>query len=702
MWYERFRRYSRYALVAAVAGGLLAGCGGDDDDDDDDDVIVTPETFTLQLLHLTDQEAGAPAIEDAPRLSAVLWELENDYPDNTIILSSGDAFIAGPFFAAGTDESLVPLIGEPLLDEDGEADLALSQGRADILIQNALGVQAIAFGNHEFDAGPGQIAALIPPNSDGSYPGARFPYLSANIDFGPVDALADLVVPDAQPASSIPGSIANSTVVFVDQEPIGVVGATTPNLPNIANTGTLEVNPDDPSNIPALAAIIQDEVDELIDEGVNKIILLTHMQQLSVEQQLATLLSGVDIIVGGGSNTILADNTDRLRAGDTAADTYPLSYTSAAGEPIYLVNTDGNYRYLGRLVVAFNEEGVIIPASIDPAESGAYATDAQGVADLGDPEPIAEVVELTGAISDVLVARESNQFGQTLVYLDGRRAEVRTEETNLGNLTADANLYVAQQYDPGVAISLKNGGGIRDDIGEITYPPGSDASDEFLFLPPPAIPQAGKEEGEISEFDISNTLRFNNGLAVLTVTAAGLLEIMEHAVSATEPGATPGQFPQVGGIRFSFDPALPAGDRVQSLVVLDSNGAEEGGETDVVVQDSELQGDATRTFTLVTLDFLAGWDGDSGSFDPDGNGLGGDSYPFPGLAQGEIVRLVGRQELAGGVASFADPGSEQDALAEYLAAVYPTTSPFNQPETEPAQDTRIQNLSVRNDTVIAP
>jgi len=698
MWFERFRPRHHLLMVALLAAGLLAGCGGDDDDDDGG--TPTPETFILQLLHLTDQEAGAPAIDDAPRLSAILRTLESDYPDNTIILSSGDAFIAGPFFEAGTDESLIPLIGAPLLDEDGEPDESLSRGRADILIQNALGVQAIAIGNHEFDAGPNQFAALIPPNQDGSYPGARFPYLSANIDFSPVDDLADLVVPDAQPASAIPGSIANSTIVTVDGEPIGVVGATTPNLPNIANTGTLAVSPADPSNIPALAAIIQDEVDELLATGLDKVILLTHMQQISIEEQLAVLLEGVDIIVGGGSNTILADSTARLRPGDTAAGTYPLSFTSAAGEPILLVNTDGNYRYLGRLVLEFDEDGVILPDSIDPLESGAYAADEQGVADLGDPEPIAEVVELTEAVSDVLVARESNQFGQTLVYLDGRRSEVRTEETNLGNLTADANLFVAQQYDPAVSVSLKNGGGIRDDIGEITYPPGSDDPDEFLFLPPPAIPQAGKEEGEISEFDISNTLRFNNGLAVLTVTAAGLQEIMEHAVSATEEGATPGQFPQVGGIRFSFDPGLPAGDRVQSLVVLDDNGAEEDGELDIVLQNSELQGDPDRTFTLVTLDFLAGWDGDSGTFDPDGDGTGGDSYPFPGLAQDGIVRLVGLDKVAGGVADFADPGSEQDALAEYLEAMFPTTSPYNEAETDPADDLRIQNLSVRSDTVI--
>ncbi|NJO44643.1 MAG: hypothetical protein HC835_02840 [Oscillatoriales cyanobacterium RM2_1_1] len=52
--------------------------------------------FELQILHASDQEAGIPALTDAPGLSAVLNALEDDF-ENTIKLSSGDLFIAGPF-----------------------------------------------------------------------------------------------------------------------------------------------------------------------------------------------------------------------------------------------------------------------------------------------------------------------------------------------------------------------------------------------------------------------------------------------------------------------------------------------------------------------------------------------------------------------------------------------------------------------------
>ena len=77
--------------------------------------------------------------------------------------------------------------------------------------------------------------------------------------------------------------------------------------------------------------------------------------------------------------------------GDTAQGPYPIFTTDADGNPVAVVNTDGNYKYVGRLVVDFDENGVIIPGSYDPAVSGAYATDAQGIADLNaaglvDPE----------------------------------------------------------------------------------------------------------------------------------------------------------------------------------------------------------------------------------------------------------------------------------------------------------------------------
>lgn len=89
------------------------------------------------------------------------------------------------------------------------------------------------------------------------------------------------------------------------------------------------------------------------------------------------------------------------------------------------------------------------------------------------------VTQLTQSVTVVVSAKDGNVFGETTVFIDGRRSEVRTQETTAGNLSADANLFVAQQVDPGVQVSIKNGGGIRAEIGEVV-----NNGDETLLLPP--------------------------------------------------------------------------------------------------------------------------------------------------------------------------------------------------------------------------
>jgi 2',3'-cyclic-nucleotide 2'-phosphodiesterase (5'-nucleotidase family) len=157
---------------------------------------------------------------------------------------------------------------------------------------------------------------------------------------------------------------------------------------------------------------------------------------------------------------------------------YPQFVTNAGGGTTAVVNTDGSYKYVGRLVLDFDKDGNIIPDSYDETVSGAYATDAQGVEDLGaegliDPE----IQAIVDAIETQIIATEGNVFGVSDVFLNGNRSGgpedgVRTQETNLGNLTADANLVYAKSIDPTTVISIKNGGGIRASIGETVVPAG--------------------------------------------------------------------------------------------------------------------------------------------------------------------------------------------------------------------------------------
>ena len=393
-------------------------------------------------------EGDIEALENAPRFSSILNALRAEF-DDTVIIGAGDSYIPGPFFAAGNDRNLRDVLGRE------------GSGRADILLLNAMGFMASALGNHEFDAGTATLGGLIRNDGSGSV-GTAFPFFSANLDFSLDSNLADLVVEAGQEAITIPNSISKSTIITTPSgEKIGVVGITTPRLGSISSPGNVGILPEDPDNISALAAIVQESVDELTAAGVNKVILTGHLQQIRLDEMLASHLPNVDIIIAGGSNTLLADDTDRLHEGDVAGRTYPILTNSATNEPIAIVGTDGNYRYVGRLVVGFDATGLLLPESINPEVSGAFAADEQGVVDAGNIPPTPHVVEITEAIRNVVLTKDGNIFGKTSVYLNGNRGSVRREETNLGNLSADANLYTAQRFDPTVAISLKNGGGIR-------------------------------------------------------------------------------------------------------------------------------------------------------------------------------------------------------------------------------------------------
>ncbi|MFC0388418.1 choice-of-anchor I family protein [Muricoccus vinaceus] len=686
-------------------------------------------SFTLQILHASDFEAGLAATTRASRFAAIVDKLE-DSVANSITLSSGDNYIPSPFNAAGTDPSVRDevqdlyawLLGVPASDLAG---LALNPATVDIAILNALGVQASTFGNHEFDFGSAAVAAAIDvTKSAGSTAasvtsiGALFPYLSANLDFSADPALRPLftaalrdaatyatTASDLSDAASLTAEAADQqvspwTTMTEGGETIGVLGLTTQLLASISSPGGVRVL--DPAadggvdNTAELATILQPYVDQMTAQGIDKIVLLSHLQQYQLELDLAGRLSGVDVIVAGGSHAVFADGTDALQPGDTADQAYPVFVTAADGKSTAVVNTGNEYAYVGRLVVTFDANGDIIPASVDPVVSGAYATTDATVASLwGADDAYAEgtrggaVRELTDAVAAVITQKDGNLLGYTDVYLEGRRGEVRTEETNLGSLTADANLFVAKQVDAGVAVSIKNGGGIRAEIGAVGT--GALAGE----LPPQANPAAGKPEGAISQLDIENSLRFNNALSLVSVSAEELVRIFEHAVAGVAPGATPGSFGQVGGVSFSYDPAATsqvlnvdgsvqrAGTRVQNLVILD----EDGAVLDTVVRDGALVGDAERAIKMVTLSFLAD---------------GGDGYPI-GLYADSRQDLLNSASLGEGAAAFAARGSEQDALAEYLRAEHATPgAAYAVSDTTPAGDERIQNLALREDTVLGP
>ena len=222
---------------------------------------------------------------------------------------------------------------------------------------------------------------------------------------------------------------------------------------------------------------------------------------------------------------------------------HTLLESSSGGTPIFKMTADA--RELGR-----------IDLNIDPKTGKVESIDWKVIRvtnETADDPAFAPVAEKYGKLLKEL----ETPVGRTDVALDARSATSRNEETNIADFIADSFRKAA-----GADVALINGGSIR--------------ADDVL----PA--------GDLTVRDVLSILPFGNDLSVIEVTGDVLLQALEHGVSLTGPGAEPGRFAQVSGIRYSFDASRLPGTRIK----------------DVTVGGKPL--DPKKTYTLVTTSFVAG------------------------------------------------------------------------------------------------
>jgi 5'-nucleotidase len=547
---------------AALGGGEPGAAGG------------PSVSFWLHLLHNNDGESrvlpltGAQAgFGGAARFKALVDALKaqasaprgDGVPQGWAMVSSGDNILPGVNLNAAINNG-VPFYDSVLFD--------------------LIGYSAMTLGNHDFDSNPDVLSALIAGTG-----ATRF--ISANLDFSGEPGLL------AQVAA---GKLSRSVVVTVAGRQVGIVGATTEQLPLISSPRNTIVNP--------VAAAVQAEINALTGAGVNIIILSTHLQGLSSEVALVPQLTGVDAVIAGGGSEILAGPTDLLVPGDVAGFPYPVTAVDLDGNTVPVVTTVGDYKYVGRLVLGFDDGGRVV--ATDAGLSGIKRV--SGVApDAVTPDPTVQalVVDPVQAANDALA---TNIVAVSEVALESRRNVagvptpqgnfgVRVSETNVGNLVADSQLWEADRIArasglPIPDVAIQNGGGIRVN--------------------------ATRAAGPVSELYTYDQLPFANFLTLVpNVSAAHLKVILENAFSNV--AGADGRFPHVSGMRVVWDAngvaqtlagSVPpytvtrAGTRVREVVLSDGRVLVSGGQV--------LAG--APAVNIATIDFLAV--------------QGGDQYPF--------------------------------------------------------------------------
>ena len=293
------------------------------------------------------------------------------------------------------------------------------------------------------------------------------------------------------------GKVFGSAEPFVIREfdgvKVGIFGLLLPDTKNLSRPGN-DVEFLDP------CSTAKSMVTEIHNRGAKVVIALTHLSMR--EDKEVARCAGVNLIIGGHEHTLLE--------------------SFAGGAPIFKMTADA--REMGRFDLNISKT----TGEVSSIDWKVMKVDTQ----TKDDPAFASVYKKYGG----LLAELDKPVGRTSVGLDGRTAEVRTKETNLGNLVADA-YRKATLSD----VALLNGGSIR--VDEI-------------------IPA-----GRLTMRDVLSTVPFKTKLIKIEVDGALLREALEHGVSQVATNAQPGGFPQVSGIEFSYDASKPVGQRIVDLKV---------------------------------------------------------------------------------------------------------------------------------------
>jgi hypothetical protein len=233
---------------------------------------------------------------------------------------------------------------------------------------------------------------------------------------------------------------------------------------------------------------------------------------------------------------------------------------------------------------------------------------------------------------------QNTVIGATTVDLDGTRPIVRTQETNLGNLICDAMLWKTEAQ--GTQICMTNGGGIRASIAT----------------------------GDITWGEVLTVLPFGNQIATLGLLGSDVLVALENGVSQWQ--TTAGRFAQVGGMRYSFDPDRPVGQRILSAEVKNPDGSFSPIEPDMVYQ-------------LTTNDFMRrGGDGYSVFFE---NAI--NPYDTWAVMADSVVEYIQAPEADGGLGGTVTAATYPPGGEGRITKLTPTVA-------------RSRRFNVNNDTFI--
>lgn len=471
---------------------------------------------------------------------------------------------------------------------NGTLYFSLFKGEPDFKMFNELKLDAYALGNHEFDEGDERLAELIEM--------ANFPIVSSN------------VYPEKEsPLYRVKDQIKPYVIKEIKGQKVGIIG-----ILKVEKTKNSSLVSDDVSFTPEIETA-KKYVKELEDQGINKIILLSHVGYYN-DIVFARNVPGIDVIVGGDTHSLLGDPAELAAIGlapkyegqtgpfegypqtDMESEdlgAYPTTVTGPTGDPVHIVQA-WSYAYgLGVLHVDFDAYGI--------------ATKAEGRIEIPVGEPFLQknaagkLEEVTGEAKNRLLTAIA--AAPILVYapisarvdamLSPYRAEISASmgkvigtisetmgfdripgafnagDTPSGSYAAFIVSEAFRQTNPKIDFAIQNAGGVRT---------------QFL-------------KGSFTVADAVKALPFSNTVVMLEMTGKEIKQVLNEAAYYSLNSGSTGAFPYAAGLRYDVDLSGAEGSVIINIEMQDRA-------TGVwsVLDDSTTYTVSTNSFTALGKD----------------------------------------------------------------------------------------------------
>ena len=527
----------RHAGLAILASAAVLGC-------------VSPSTadkkLSVKIIHTNDHHShldgstydlsfnGVRTRLTLGGFSRLVSVINRERNENSVVLNSGEL--------------------------NGTLYFSLFKGEPDFKVFNAVGLDAYALGNHEFDEGDGRLAELVNI--------ANFPILSSNLE-----------PTEASPLYGVRDKIKPYVIKEIQGQKIGIIG-----ILKVEKTRNSSMVSDDVAFTEEIETAGRYAA-ELEGMGVNKIILVSHVGYFN-DILTARQVPGIDVIVGGDTHSLL-DSTGGLEEiglapkydnqtgafpgynhqgfSDEQLGEYPTVIQGPLGDPVFIVQA-WEYAYgLGVLNVDFSAEGkvdaaegsIILPVEgpfLQKNDEGDFVeVDAAVGAEILraiEASPVLTEAAVSDTIEDILQpyrdeieAAKNLPVGTIASTMDSSRipAPFKSGEIPSGSHAAFVVAQAFRTANPRIDAAIQNAGGVRTKL----------------------------LEGPFTVGDAIKALPFSNTVVTLDMTGEQIVRVLnQSAFYALNSGST-GAFPYAAGLRYDVTLGADEGEVITGVEVQD-------------------------------------------------------------------------------------------------------------------------------------